>query len=184
MRLQRYLNEFNVLGCYLLFDNQLNEMSDETFNAIKKMGEKVGLKIHKSNTIFQLLKRAGKGVEDLIRYASLYATIDVRDKESQKELKDEMRKVLKHVNKKELTDFFLQLDKNLLGLTSIPRHILSSLFGVHISTYHTWKEDKEYIVDSLRKVLDVLTKMEKDTGKSLKDEKESIKNIQKNISEL
>jgi hypothetical protein len=183
MRMMNYFNRFDVLGCFCTL-NELNEMSDKTFDSIRRLGDKIGLKIHKSNTLFSILKKAGKNIEDLLRYASLYATIDMGDEESRKELENDMKQTLKHVNKKELADFFLQLDNNTLHLTAIPRHILSSLFGIHVSTYHEWKEEKDYILDSLRKILEVMNGLEKKSLHDLSNEREMIMKIQSNISEL
>ena len=184
MRLTRYIqNEHNILGCYYLFDN-LNEMSDKTFDTIRRLGSKVGLKIERSNPIFKQLKRAGKGIEDLIRYATLYSMVDIGDSQSKKELESDMKNTLKHVNKREVVDFFMQLDKNLFHLTSIPRHILSSLFGIHITSYHEWKEDHDYIKDELKKIEIVMDRIQKETGKDLSKELNMIRKLQQRIDAM
>lgn len=183
MRLNNYLKQDNILGCFYLFE-PMNEVSDETFQTLRRLGSRVGLKIERSNDLIKLLKRAGKGMEDLLRYATLYGMTEISDKQSRKELWNDMKGTLKHVNKREVADFFLQLDKNTLHLTSIPRHVLSSLFGIHISTYHQWKDDHEYIMEELKKIEIVLYRLQDKLGTKLKKEISMIKTLQKNMKSL
>jgi len=183
MRFSEYLKQNNILGCFYQFE-PMNEVSDETFKTLRRLGAKVGLKIEKSSGLIKQLKKAGKGIEDILRYATLYGMVEISDKESRRELWNEMKKVLKHVNKREVADFFLQLDKNTLSLTSIPRHVLSSLFGIHISTYHQWKDDHEYIEEELKKIEIVLYRLQDKLGTKLSKEIGMVKRLQKNMREL
>lgn len=183
MRLNKYLKEENILGCFFLFE-PMNEVSDETFKTLRRLGARVGLKIERSSGLIKQLKKAGKGMEDLLRYATLYGMVEISDKESKKELWNNMKDTLKHVNKREVTDFFLQLDKNTFSLTSIPRHILSSLFGIHVSTYHQWKDDHEYVMEELKKIEIVLYRLQDKLGKKLGKEIGMLKRLQKNMQAL
>jgi hypothetical protein len=96
-----------------------------------------------------------------------FARITNNPKKASK-LKTELDKALTKTTKKDVMSFFLQLDKNLLSLTSIPRHILQSFFGVEVSTYNQWKEEKEYILDSLEKIKKVLQRMDGEHDKEMK----------------
>jgi hypothetical protein len=183
MRLHNYLKQDNILGCFYQFE-PMNEVSDETFQTLRRLGSKVGLKIERSSGLIKQLRKAGKGMEDLLRYATLYGMTEISDKESRRELWQDMKGTLKHVNKREVADFFLQLDKNTLSLTSIPRHVLSSLFGIHISTYHQWKDDHEYIMEELKKIEIVLYRLQDKLGTKLSKEISMIKSLQKNMKAL
>lgn len=170
-RLINYLNEENnVLECMFLLslDDELNEMSDENFQAIKRLGDKMGMKVSKSHSLFSLLKKFGSDVGRVLALATKYHFANVfRNTEKANEIKKEMDKALTRTTKKDVLSFFMQLDKNLLSLTAIPRHILQSFFGVEISTYNHWKEEKEYIIDALGKIERVLDKMEGDHEKEM-----------------
>ncbi len=178
-RLQNYLNTSDVLEYIIfLYDENLNEMSDESYMAIKKLGDRIGVKVSKSHTLFGLIKRFGKDVGQVLGLATKYhfATI-TGNREKASEIKQKLDRALTKTTKKDIASFFLQLDKNLLSLTSIPRHILQSFFGVKISTYDQWKDDKDYIITSLEKVDQVLSKMTSDTTAEQKILKQLINSI-------
>ena len=170
-RLKTFLdNDTNVLECIIfLYDDNLNEMSDESFMALKKLGDKMGFKVSKSHSLFSLLKKFSKDVGNVIGLATKYhfATLTGNSAKAS-EIKQKLDKSLTKTTKKDVMSFFLQLDKNLLSLTSIPRHILQSFFGVEISTYNQWKSEKDYIIMSLEKVNQVLSKMDSDTREEQK----------------
>lgn len=161
MRLEKYINEYSYLGEYLSLMESIciNEMTDDTFSVIRRLGSKVGLKVKKSNTIFDYLKKSRRGMGELLKYASLYGMTDIKDKETRAKLVDNMRDTLKKVNKRDVTAFFMQLDRSLLSLTSIPRHILMSLFGIEVTTFNKWIDDIEYIKKELRHVKVVLNRI-------------------------
>ena len=117
-------------------------MKKKTFIAIKKAGDKLGLNVKESETVFSYIKKFGGGFEDFLRYACLYLYTDVRDSGS----------------RKELAAFLMQLDRASLGLTSHIRHILMSLFGIEIATYNNFVSDREYIEKNFKKVEKVLKK--------------------------
>ncbi len=178
------IREENKLTGYLMFleyDQEINEMSDESFQSIKKLGDRMGVKVSKSHTLFSLLKRFSSDVGRVIGLATRFhfAKITNNPKKASK-LKIELDKALTKTTKKDVMSFFLQLDKNLLSLTSIPRHILQSFFGVEISTYNQWKEDKDYILDSLEKIRKVLQKMDGEHDKEMK----MLVNLEKSIKEM
>lgn len=133
-------------------------MKPETFEAIKKAGNKLGFKVKKSDTLFDYIKKFGTGFEDLLRYACLYLYTDVRDSSIRKELVQDMKQTLKGVNKEELTAFFMQLDRASFGLTGHLRHIFMSLFGIEITTYNKFVTDKEWLEKEFKDIEDVLKK--------------------------
>jgi len=144
---------------YFLQNNRIDEVSDATFQSIEKLGKKVGFKIKKSNTIFDYIKIAGKEFETILRLASLYLMTDISDKSSRKELMADIKNEIKKTNKKELMAFIMQMDKNLLHLTGLPRHVLSSIFGIEIGTYNQWLDDISYIEKEIKQIKIVLSRM-------------------------
>ena len=162
MRLKQYIEgEYNIVDGMMLpmLYGRIDETSDTIFDIVKSLGKKVGLKIKKSDTIFNYIKRAGKGVEDLLRYSTLYGMTDIRDTETKDELVKDMKNTLKKVSKKEVIAFFMQLDRGFIGLTSIPRHVLMSLFGIEISTTNKHMDDITYIQKEVRHIKKTLKKM-------------------------
>lgn len=156
-------------------------MSDESFQAIKRLGDKLGIKISKSHTLFSLIKKFGKDVGQVLGLATKYHFANITgNREKATEIKQKLDKAMTKTTKKDVMSFFMQLDKNLLSLTSIPRHILQSFFGIEISTYNRWVDDKDYIITSLNKVLSVLEKM----GTNTKKEEQLVKQLINSIKEM
>lgn len=171
MRLRNFVEESQTerfKGLMILLETmEINEMSDETFQAIKRLGKKMGFRVKKSDTLFDYIKRAGKNMEDLLRLATLYGMTDIKDRETRKELTQDMKDTFKKVNKRDLAAFLLQLDRGVGGLTAIPRHVLMSLFGIEVATQNTWLADKEYLEKEFRHIKKVLKRM--GAEKELKD---------------
>ena len=161
MRLQAYINEDNILSEYIGLGEllRLDEMSGDTFEKLKSAGKKMGFRIKKSKSLVDYFKGAGRGTEDLLRYATLFMMTDVRDNESRKELIKDAKNVFKSINKKDVTAMLMQLDKASIGLTAHIRHIIQSVFGIEIATINYWYEDIEYIKKELRHVRKVLDRM-------------------------
>ena len=167
MRLNSFIDE-NVEECTafagLLFFAEgalgLNEVSDETIQTLKRLGAKMGMKVKKTDSIFVYLKKAGKGMENLLRYASMFMLTDVTDNKTRKTIMQDIKKEAQKVNKKEVMDLLMQIDKGLVHFTSIPRHILMSFFGIEITTFHRWMEDREYIEKEVRHIRKKLQDME------------------------
>jgi hypothetical protein len=169
MRFENYLNEKpSFLQDYLILCEslELNEMTIDTFNIIKAAGKKMGFKIKKSKSLIDYFRSAERGVEDLLRYATLFMMTDIKDNASRKELIGDAKKVFKSINKKDVAGMLMQLDKASLGLTSHIRYIFQSVFGIEISTTNYWYDDIEYIKKELRHTRKVLNKM--DAKKELK----------------
>jgi len=160
-RLQTYINENNILSEYIELGKllRLDEMGSDTFEKLKSAGKKMGFKVKKSKSLVDYFRGAGKGTEDLLRYATLFMMTDVRDNESRKELVKDAKNVFKSINKKDVMAMLMQLDKVSLGLTGIVRHIFQSAFGIEIATMNYWYEDIEYIKKELRHVRKVLDRM-------------------------
>ena len=72
----------------------LNEISDETIQTLKRLGAKMGMKVKKTDSIFDYMKRAGKGMESILRYAAMVMLTDVTDNKTRKTLMQDMKKVL------------------------------------------------------------------------------------------
>ena len=170
MRLENYLdNKFDVLeGLIILTDTpELNEMPDSVMLLIKDLGKKAGIKVKKTNTIFHYLGKAGKATTDLLKYATLYSITDIKDKEKRASLVKDMKGAMQKVDKRDISSFFMRLDKAAFGLTSIPRAVLMNLFGIEVGTPGSWMEDKAYIQTRLNNVRITLKRMG-DTEKELK----------------
>jgi len=162
MRFENYLdNKFDALeGLIILTETcELNEMPDNIMLLIKDLGKKAGIKVKRTNTIFHYLRKAGSGTTDLLRYATLYGMTDLKDKETRAVLVKDMKGILQKINKKDISSFFMRLDKSAFGLTAIPRHVLVNLFGIEISPPGSWLDDKNYIEKELRHVRTVLNRM-------------------------
>jgi len=143
----------------MLGSTELNEMAipDSLFNSLKRIGEKIGVNVKRSDTIFDYISRAEGGLVDLYTYASLYfLSNDTKQKE---ELKQDMKSILKNFNVKEITAFLMQLDRATFGITAHVRHILMSLFGIEIATYNKMHTDIELIQKEIQKVRMLLNKI-------------------------
>lgn len=156
----------------------VNEMSNETFDTIKKLGAKLGFHVKKSDSLFDYLKRAGKGVNDLFRTAVLFGMTDIKDSKSRKELVGDAKKTLSKVNKKEVAAFLMQLDRGTIGLTGPIRHILMSFFGIELATYNQMKDDLTWLKDESKLIRKKLNKM----GMAKSQEYELIKKFENLIT--
>lgn len=161
MKFKNYLQKNEIIVDYLILmeGKQLNEMSNDTFETIKKVGKKLGVRIKKSDTVFTYLKKFGRGVDDLIRLSSLYLITDITDSKSRKDIVQDAKNILKGMNKKEIAAFIFQLDKATVGITAHLRHIMQSIFGLEVATYNNWMEDIDYIKKELRHIKTVLKRM-------------------------
>lgn len=143
----------------ILNDSKLDEMSipENLFNSLKRIGEKIGVNVKRSDTIFDYISRAEGGLVDLYTYASLYFLSS--DNKQKEELKQDMKNILKNFNVKEITAFLMQLDRATFGITAHVRHILMSLFGIEIATYNKIHTDVELIQKEIQKVRMLLDKI-------------------------
>lgn len=166
MRLLHHLQQNNVLESHLVLCESLemNEMSNETLKKLKLLGKKMGFKVKPSKSLIDYMKQAEGGLEDLLRYATLYMMTDVKDKQSRKELVGDAKKVLKGIEKRDLAGFLMQLDKVSLGLSSHIRHIFQSVFGIEITTINNWLDDAKYLEKELRHIRRVLNRMDNTEG--------------------
>jgi len=167
-RLENYLNP-NPLEAYLnLCESlRLDELKNDTFMKLKAAGKKMGFNVKKSKSLVDYFKNINTGVEDLLRYAALFMLTDIKDNASRKELTKDARDVFKRINKKDVTNMLMQIDKNTIGVSSHIRHIFQSAFGIELSTYTNWLKDAEYLNNTLKDIQITLKRMG-DTGEELK----------------
>ncbi len=165
MKFDKHLKEHNYpnfeLLCFIatLNDSVINEaVSQETFDVLDKASAKLGLRLKRSDSIFDYLKGMGRGIQDLTRTAALYLMTDIKDKKSRRILAHDAKKIIKKADKKEITGFLLQLDRATIGITAHLRHIMMSIFGLEIATYNRWLPDSEYIEKELHHVRQILRK--------------------------
>ena len=160
MKYYNYLLDKSILEGYLILlqDEHLYEMSDDNISLLKSFGDKLGLRISKSQTVFSLLGRASKNISRIVVLATKYHYyVNVKyDADKVKSIKNELDSLLARTNRKEIMSFFSQLDASTLSLLTIPKNILQSVFGIEISTYNDWLSDKDYILTSLEKIKKVL----------------------------
>lgn len=164
MRLKQYTDKqsYPFLSGYMSlmeFASPINEVSDETFETIKAVGKTLGVRIKRSDSLFDYLKRAGRGINDLFRHTALFLSTDLGNKDMQRKIIQDAKQTIRKLDKKELVAFLLQLDRGTLGITSHIRHVLMSFFGIEIATYNKWLEDKIYIEKELRHIKIVLKRM-------------------------
>jgi hypothetical protein len=171
MRLKEYselpVKNFSDFLAIYSYIQPINELSDESFNTVKKLGKKLGFKVKRSDSLFKYLKRAGKGINDLFRTAVIFGMTDVTNKKLQKKLIGDAKKTLGSMDKKEVTAFLMQLDRGTIGITAHIRHILMSFFGVEIATYNQWKSDIEYLEHEAEKIQKKLQKMGLDNSQEM-----------------
>ena len=162
----RYLAELISLGEVL----ELNETSDQTLKALRSVGDKLGLKVVRSDSLFDYLKRAGKATDDLVRLASLYLLTDISNSKFKSEIVRDAKKILKKLDKREIMAFIMQLDRSTLGITSHLRHITMSVFGVEITTYNHWLKNVDYLKNEIKNMKITLKGMQgtEDEIKALK----------------
>ncbi len=166
MKLEKHLKEHNYpnfeLLCFILKlgdQNNISEaVSQKTFDALDKASAKLGLRLKRSDSIFDYLKGMGRGIQDLTRTAALYLMTDIKDKKSRRILTHDAKKIISRADKKEITGFLLQLDRATIGLTAHIRHIMMSIFGLELATYNRWLPDSKYIEKELHHVRQILRK--------------------------
>ena len=161
MRLKNFLTDDTtfeeVLNGVVILEHlqrPLNEIaiSDDAFMALKDFGSKYGIRIEKSRNIFDYLKSSGKGLSRLVKLTAMYADTDLKDSKTRKSIASNIKKEVKKVNKQDIINFFLILDKNTTHITSILRHVLEGLTGIHVGSYGEWKSDRDYVLEAMEKV--------------------------------
>jgi hypothetical protein len=163
MKLEKHIKENSFPNleflCHALDLENLDEgVSGETFETLKRAADKLGFRLHKSETIFDYFKKMGRGMNDLLRTASLFMLTDIKDRKTRAVLIKDAKKIIKKANKKEITAFLMQLDKATLGITSHLRHIITSVFGLELTTYMRFVPDTDYIEAELKRVREVMRK--------------------------
>lgn len=161
MRFQKHINEneFNILGFIYLTD-EVNEMADETFQKIQKLGHKMGLKVRKSKTFQNQMAKAGTGVLQLMKLVFHYAAhADIMDKVALKKVEGDIKSQFSKVKKEDVISFIVNLDKTFLGITSIPRHVLQNLLGITVTSYDNWATNQDYVEKNMQKIISVLHDM-------------------------
>lgn len=158
----RYLTELISL-CEVM---ELNETSARTLKALRTVGNKLGLKVVASDSLFDYIKRAGKNIDDLVRLAAIYLSTDVANKKFKNEIIVDAKKILKKLDKREIMAFLMQLDRSTLGITAHLRHITMSVFGVEVTTYNHWLKNVDYLKSEIKNM--------KSTLKGMKDTEEEI----------
>jgi len=128
------------------------------YELLKAAAAKMGLRLKRTETIWDYIKKGGTWFEDFFRLISLYLLTDVTDSKTRKLIKKYAKAHLKSVNPKEVAAFILQLDRGLFGLTAHIRHILMSVFGIEVATYNKWLNDPTYIEKEFRHVKYVAAK--------------------------
>ena len=151
--------DYKFLPQYLQLISDMRLDEGKTYDFVKSLGRKLGLKIERSDSIFKYIKDFGKGMDDIIRLSSLYLITDITDFKSRKIIAKDIKKVIKNTNRKKLVAFMLMLDKDTLGITTHFRHLLHSVFGVEVSSYDNWLEDIEYMKKELKNIKVVLKRM-------------------------
>lgn len=162
--IENTLYEYILLVSYLDKLNCLNEMTianieitkETMFKKIQNLGKKLGLKVSKTDTFFTYLSRANQNMQDLITLICLYIMSPQKQKD---EIKDDIKNILNNINKREIANFFLMVDRSFLGLSSIIRNTLMNVFGVEISTYKRWQPDLEFIFSKLKEIKIVLDRI-------------------------
>jgi len=142
----------------VLSNNTLNEslVPDFIFNNIKSVGDKIGFKIKRSDTLFNYIGYAEREIVELFNLVCLYIIAGPTDKSS---LKSEIKKSVSGINRKRLVAFFIQADKLTLGLVAFVGKIIQNITGVEITSYNKWVSNIEYIIvhlDDVKSVLDTM----------------------------
>jgi len=163
MRFEQYINEKsynNFHGLLLVCDaTNLNESDDKVFKVIKSAGDKLGLRVVRSNTLVGLFKVYSKDFKLLVQYAAEYLLTDIKDSKSRSDIVKKAKKISNKINRKDMLSFLMQFDKLTLGITSHIRHIFQSVFGIQIDSYNNWLDNYNYILSEIDKIRAVLKKM-------------------------
>jgi hypothetical protein len=160
-----------------------NIISDTLYNVLKKVGGKLGFKIKRTDSIFTYLTKAEEGLDELVMYLTLF--IMSHSSEERNELKQNIKDLLNRINKKELTNLLLLLDKSFFGFSSMLRNLLIGVFGVEITTYKRWEPDMEFINDKIKEIRKALmrTNPTEDEIDALNKFQELINKANENIAE-
>lgn len=160
MKFDEYLKpiEFTYLTEYVTICEaaMISEMSNKTFEEIRMAAKKLGLRVNRSDSVFDFLKDVGGTVSDFFRSAVLYASTDMSDKKTKQTFVNDMKSSFSRINKKEMTAFLLVLDKSTLGLTSHVRHILQGLFGIEVTGYYQLYQQHQQNIINMRRELKTL----------------------------
>lgn len=160
MKFDEYLKEeeFTYLTEYVTICEaaMLSEMSNKTFEEIRLAAKRLGLRVNRSDSVFDFLRDVGKSTSDFFRSAVLYASTDIKDKKTKQTFVKDMKSSLSRINKKEMTAFLLVLDKSTLGLTSHVRHILQGLFGIEVTGYYQLYQQHQQNIINMRRELKTL----------------------------
>ena len=164
MRFKNYINEdeenpFAVLGFYQIFDTT-NEITDETLVKLQTLGQTMGIKVRRSKTFQEQMKKAGKGVMHLMKLDLDYSIhADIMDSKARNKLAADIKTQFSKVKKHDVISFIVNIDKSFLGLTAIPRHVLQNVLGISITSYDNWETNQDYVIKQLQKVQAVLASM-------------------------
>ena len=106
MRFDEYVKpiEFTYLTEYVTICEavMLSEMSNQKFEEIRLAAKRLGLRINRSDSIFDFLKDVGSTTSDFFRAAVLYASTDMKDKKTKQGFVSDMKSSLSRINKKEM----------------------------------------------------------------------------------
>jgi len=158
----------NIFNEYLKKDNIFEDISliilnenigvpDSVFDNIKKVGNKIGIQIKRSDTIFDYLERAGKEVSNIIGLICKY--IITKNGKEKDDLKLKLKSDIKSVNRQRIVSFIMEIDNSFIGLSSMLKLVMRNIFGIEITNYKEWLNDVEYILTSLKKIKKVLIDM-------------------------
>jgi hypothetical protein len=161
MKFKQYLkdNEFKYFSEYLLICERTTPLPEDAYKALKSVGEKLGLKVNKSDTIWDYLKKAGKGTNNIMRNAAIFLSTDIRNTKLKNQIIKDIKNDAKKLHIKEIAAFLMQLDKSTFGITSKIRHILQTILGVEVSAYYNWENDMDYLEKELKHIKRVLERM-------------------------
>lgn len=175
MKFDRYLKDedFTYLSEFVTICEaaMLSEMSNKTFEEIRLAAKKLGLRVNRSDKIFDYLKDAGMWVNDFFRSAVLYASTDLKNRTLRKEFAREMKDSFKKLNKKEMAAFILTLDKSTIGITAHIRHVLQGLFGIEVTGYYQLHQQHKQNIINMRHELKLLKKHMDERGAGSDDMK-------------
>lgn len=161
-----YLNNYILMLEHTSLDEKRGP-SPEALNMAKKLGKKMGFRINPSDTIFDYLKRASKGINDLFSLTSLYLFTDIKDRKSRADIVKNIKRTIGKVDKKEVAAFLMQLDRASIGITAHVRHALMSLTGIEVTTYNQWQGNKKFIEQELILIGKTLEKMNIDKNSGI-----------------
>jgi hypothetical protein len=179
MRLKNFIKEkeYNHLSDFISMCESTKVVPDNTFDALVKAADKVGIRIKRTETVWDYLKDASKKLNNIVRNVAIYLSTDISNKPLKGKIADDIKKEIKTIDKKELFDFLLQLDKSSFGISSHIRHALQSLAGIELSSYNNWLKDHDYIEQEIKNLKAVMQKV----GAS-KEEMQTIDKLQNMIS--